>query len=162
MLSNSSGMIANWKLKYFVSQDVTKVSNFSAILYSRESYRISVSGRLDFFLPFISSVYLHKIFFTKITHPISTQLDQDRHIGSNTGRGVTDFTILHLLQCLTLFLTPFYRVNVCLLFVQFGELICEPYHRTKMPCNEIKQDFHFTTLKRFKIIKLTNLSQILQ
>jgi hypothetical protein len=31
--------------------------------------------------------------------------------------GVTDFTILHLLRCLTLFLTPFYRVNVCLLFV---------------------------------------------
>ena len=31
--------------------------------------------------------------------------------------GVTDFIILHLLRCLTLFLTPFYRVNVCLLFV---------------------------------------------
>jgi hypothetical protein len=29
--------------------------------------------------------------------------------------------------------------------------------RTKMPRNKIKQDFHFTTLKRFKIIKLTNL-----
>ena len=64
-------------------------------------------------------------------------------------------TILHLLQCLTLFLTPFYRVNICLLFVQFGALICEPHHRTNMPRNKIKQDFKFTTLKGFKIIKLT-------
>jgi hypothetical protein len=30
-------------------------------------------------------------------------------------KGVSDLTILHLSQCLTLFLTPFYRVNVCLL-----------------------------------------------
>jgi hypothetical protein len=30
---------------------------------------------------------------------------------------VTDFTILHLLRCLTLFLTPFNRVHVCLLVV---------------------------------------------
>ena len=68
--------------------------------------------------------------------------------------------ILHLSRCLTLFLTPFYHVNICLLFVQFGALICEPYHRTKMLRNNIKQDIHFTTLKGFKIIKLTNLCQI--
>jgi hypothetical protein len=30
--------------------------------------------------------------------------------------GISDFTILHLSLCLTLFLTPFYHVNVCLLF----------------------------------------------
>ena len=32
-------------------------------------------------------------------------------------RYISDFTILHLLRCLTLFLTTFCRVNVCLLFV---------------------------------------------
>ena len=81
---------------------------------------------------------------------------QDSKICDTRG-GVIDFTILHLLRCLTLFLTPFYRVNICLLVVQFGALIYEPHHthRTKMPHNKIKQDFHFTTLKRFKIIKLT-------
>jgi len=30
---------------------------------------------------------------------------------------VSDFTILSLSRCLTLFLTSFYRVNICLLFV---------------------------------------------
>jgi hypothetical protein len=29
-----------------------------------------------------------------------------------------------------------------------------------MPHNKIKQNFHFTTLKRFKIIKLTNFHDV--
>jgi hypothetical protein len=32
-------------------------------------------------------------------------------------KGIFDFTMLQLSLCLTLFLIPFYRVNVCLLFV---------------------------------------------
>jgi hypothetical protein len=32
-------------------------------------------------------------------------------------KGIFDFTMLQLSLCLTLFLIPFYRVNVCLPFV---------------------------------------------
>ena len=49
---------------------------------------------------------------------------------------------------------------VCLLLVQFGAPICEPHQRTKMPRSKIKQDFHFTTLKGFKIIKLTTCDRL--
>ena len=49
---------------------------------------------------------------------------------------------------------------VCLRLVQFGAPICEPHQRTKMPRSKIKQDFDFTTLKGFNIIKLTTCDRL--
>ena len=75
-------------------------------------------------------------------------------LGSNTGGDAklsqirSDFMILQFSRCSSLFFTPFYRVNVCLLFVYFGTFICEPYHRTKII------QFLFYNLKDFQNCKI--------
>jgi hypothetical protein len=92
---------------------------------------------------------LHCFSFTRLLIKLSICLIPGKHANHNTTEWVANVSdsdkpsptrFKSYPRVSQICLTLFYRVNVCLLFVLFGALICEPHHRTKMPRNKIKQD----------------------